>query len=337
MRIPVGMGLVKNYIENTVKANFQENPQMKPLILAYFITFRCNLNCTYCTYIQDRFDYRFKEVNTQDAKNILRICRSGVPAVAFSGGEPLIRKDIVEIVHYAKQLRYRPITLFTNGILLPEKDEVLNDIDFLQISLDTVRDEDLVQRCGNIDMTRRIKGIIKKYAAVQDKKKFRLNINCVIGSDNIKDVPDLLCFAEEQNIRLTVCPTLDDFGQPVGELMYGDTPDRYRKLLDDLLMLKNHSKVLMDIRPFLQHIKTFEKYQCFPEASARIYPDGSYIHPCPNLHHYKQNILEAGSWKNLKQDLNSDQTVCDHPCYLPCYLETSLILKHPLSFLREVI
>ena len=115
---------------------------MKPLILAYFITFRCNLNCTYCTYIQDRFDYRFMEVNTKDAKNILRICRLGVPAVAFTGGEPLIRKDIVEIVHYAKQLRYRPITLFTNGLLLPEKDEVLNDIDFLQISLDAIRDED---------------------------------------------------------------------------------------------------------------------------------------------------------------------------------------------------
>jgi len=226
-----GIDLAKNFVKDIVKIRFLSNSNLEPLILAYFITFRCNLNCSYCNYIQERFELKYKEVNTQQAKLILHQCRKKVPSVAFTGGEPLIRDDIVEIIQFAKELRFKPISLFTNGLLLQQKEAVLENIDFIQISLDSVIEQ---KNHGNRDREKLIE-IIQKYSKLQYKKNFKININCVINSENIEEIPELLNFAKQLNVKLTVCPELNEMAEPVDELKNGESGKKYRQMIDYLL------------------------------------------------------------------------------------------------------
>ena len=84
------------------------------------VTQRCNNNCYYCYNVwKQEKEYPQREVDTAGAKNILLKIRRECPSryMAFSGGEPLLRKDMVELTSYASWLGLMP-NLITNGTLL---------------------------------------------------------------------------------------------------------------------------------------------------------------------------------------------------------------------------
>ncbi|MBU4491985.1 MAG: radical SAM protein [Euryarchaeota archaeon] len=84
------------------------------------LTFRCNLRCAHCycnlpANDQDAID---KELSTEEAFNIFgQIAEAGCLWLLITGGEPLLRKDFLEIYTYAKKKGFI-ITLFTNGTLI---------------------------------------------------------------------------------------------------------------------------------------------------------------------------------------------------------------------------
>jgi MoaA/NifB/PqqE/SkfB family radical SAM enzyme len=338
-RVTFGLDLAKNFVRDAVDVRLREAPRLKPLILAYFVTFRCNLHCRYCEYTNNDFHKRHREADTRQAKEILRICRQGVPSVGFSGGEPLMREDIVELVAHARELGYAPISLFTNSLLLPEREGVLDYVDFLQISLDTLDEEKQDRINGKKGVGRRVKENIVRYARLQEKKGFRINVNCVAGPDNIEDAPALLDFVVENRVRFSIAPQLDDWGMPDQELVRGETYRRYTRMMEAMARLKRKGNTLVDIRPFLEHLATFKKMRCYPTVAPRVYADGSFIHPCPNRCREKTNVLAAGSWGELirEAELRNDSSAeCTRPCFLPCYVETSLLVRHQFSLLSEL-
>jgi MoaA/NifB/PqqE/SkfB family radical SAM enzyme len=153
---PVSFSFLKAFIADAFGCAWGLRQPRRPLILTYFVSFRCNLQCSYCDYSSGHFARRFPELDTAGAREVLRICREGNPAVAFSGGEPLVRSDIVDLLHYARELRYKPISLFTNSLLLPEQEELLEYVDYLQISLDSLDSEIQDRLCGRSGAGRRI-------------------------------------------------------------------------------------------------------------------------------------------------------------------------------------
>lgn len=89
------------------------------------LTYRCNLNCVhcYCKSSEDSED-KDKELNTLEWKKILdEIQKEGCIYLTFTGGEPLIRKDFLELYSYAKRCGFI-ITVFTNGQALTQ--EIIN-------------------------------------------------------------------------------------------------------------------------------------------------------------------------------------------------------------------
>lgn len=333
MKLRFGRELAGKFLRNACRVRLSNQPRLEPLVVAYFVTFRCNLNCSYCGYQRRKYLKKYKDAGTDDAKRILTICREYVPSIGFSGGEPLVREDMVEIVRHAKSLGLKPVSLFTNSLLLPQREEVLDEIDYLQISLDTV-DEAKQDRIGGMPgMGAAVKANVRRYARLQQEKDFQININCVLGQQNINDVPDLLDFATANDVRLTICPELDERGMPVPELTSPATSEKYQGVIDFLLREKRRSKVLMDTRPFFEHLRTFRSYDCYPTLSARVYPDGSLVSPCPNLSKERMNVLAAGSLRKLMATVRDKGRQCPQPCFLPCYLETSLLVRHPFALL----
>ena len=86
------------------------------MIVSWMTTNRCNLNCKHC--YQDAGDPKSKELSTEEAKSMIDgIRRAGFKVMIFSGGEPLMRPDIFELVSYAREQGLRPV-FGTNGTLL---------------------------------------------------------------------------------------------------------------------------------------------------------------------------------------------------------------------------
>ncbi|MCX5694547.1 MAG: radical SAM protein [Candidatus Omnitrophica bacterium] len=83
------------------------------------LTYRCNLNCLHC--YCSGLEYQDKELTTAEWKKIIdRMAKEGCLELCFTGGEPLIRKDFLEIYAYAKTKGFL-ITIFSNGVLLTKE------------------------------------------------------------------------------------------------------------------------------------------------------------------------------------------------------------------------
>lgn len=89
-----------------------------PVLSEIAVTYRCNLHCDFC-YVGD---CSYEELSASDLKRILlKIYReANIPSVSFTGGEPLLRKDIVSLVSYASGIGLWT-NLITNGTLLDDR------------------------------------------------------------------------------------------------------------------------------------------------------------------------------------------------------------------------
>lgn len=144
------------------------------------VTDRCNLRCVYCMpeegieCISHDQILRFQE--------ILRICRilasQGIRKVKLTGGEPLVRRGITELIRELKQIEgIENVTITTNGVLLEEMYDALVDagIDAITVSLDTL-DPEVFKQITRRDEAERVKRGIEKAIA---ENKVPLKINCV--------------------------------------------------------------------------------------------------------------------------------------------------------------
>ena len=145
-------------LENVVKDKYE-----RPILsLRITITNRCNENCLYCHH--DGMVSSKDEMTPDELYTICKIAkRIGVRKIRLSGGDPLIRKDIVEIVEKIASLDFKDISLTTNGVLLGKYAEDLKNagLDRVNVSLDTL-DRDTYKHVTSMDYLNEAKeGILK--------------------------------------------------------------------------------------------------------------------------------------------------------------------------------
>lgn len=115
-----------------------------------YVTRRCNMSCSYC-YIKSYFDrgYTFIDPKRQQLFNLIDKLVDKTYGLVILGGEPLIRKDLHEILKYARQQGIPSIRVASNGTFIKNSIEALFYIDKLNISLDSTRKKeypDLIQK-----------------------------------------------------------------------------------------------------------------------------------------------------------------------------------------------
>lgn len=114
------------------------------------ITDRCNLGCVYCR-PEDRAGGHFVQSEVLTGEQIVRVvriaCGFGVRKVRLTGGEPLLRPDILQIVEGIKAAGVRDLSLTTNGLMLAARATELKraGLDRVNVSLDTLRAERFVE------------------------------------------------------------------------------------------------------------------------------------------------------------------------------------------------
>lgn len=166
-------------------------------VVVWNCTRRCNLNCVHC-YATATSQKLPGEIDTEAGKRLIDdLAAFDVPVILFSGGEPLMRKDLFELARYARGKGIR-VAISTNGTLIT-KDIASNlkDIGFAEvgISLDGIGQ--------NND---RFRGKTGAYQAALDgirtcvKLDMRVSLRLTMTAYNYQDIPAILKLTEDEGI-----------------------------------------------------------------------------------------------------------------------------------------
>ncbi len=154
------------------------------------VTERCNLNCFYCHREGEWHKHR-SEMTPEEIEKILRIARElDIRKVKFTGGEPLFREDIVEIVERSAPLMDKDVSLTTNGTLLSKYAYDLKEagLDRVNVSLDTLNPEKYAKITRKNMLNYVIDGIYAAVDAGLNPVKLNMVLLKGINEDEIEDM-----------------------------------------------------------------------------------------------------------------------------------------------------
>ncbi len=167
-------------------------------VVVYNCTARCNLKCLHC-YSASEISRRDCELTTSQAKKFLaELVEVNVPVVLFSGGEPLLRPDLFELLAEAKGLGLRTV-LSTNGTLIDAavtEKLALADVSYVGISIDGSE--------SFHDRFRQANGCFEAaMAGFQNCRDagLRTGLRFTITKSNHTQIPVVFDIAAENNIR----------------------------------------------------------------------------------------------------------------------------------------
>jgi cyclic pyranopterin phosphate synthase len=188
--------------------------QRRVTYLRLSITDRCDLRCTYCMPERMTFLPRKDVLSFEELDELVTAFASfGVDKLRVTGGEPLVRKDVMELMaRFSRHLGngLRELTLTTNGTLLTKYAGELSAIGVrrINVSLDTLK-RDLFEKISRRDM---LDDVLKGIDAAQ-AAGLHVKINTVALADiNEQEIPDLVRFAHGRGADITLIETM-----PMGE------------------------------------------------------------------------------------------------------------------------
>jgi cyclic pyranopterin phosphate synthase len=175
------------------------------------VTDRCNFRCTYCMPLDEYEWINKKEILTFE--EIARLARLfvdlGVEKIRLTGGEPLVRKDLNQLVaKLAAISQLKDLCLTTNGSLLAEQIESLSraGLKRVNVSIDTLDNEKFKRMTKRGDLTRVLEGI---FAAKQYGLK-PIKLNAVIERGvNDDDIIPLVQFCREHGFAMRFIEYMD--------------------------------------------------------------------------------------------------------------------------------
>jgi len=182
---------------DTLPSHLLQFSEDKKPVVVWNCTRRCNLHCVHC-YSHSRDMPYEGELDTAEAKGLIDdLADFKVPVLLFSGGEPLLREDLVELAKYAVDKGIRAV-ISTNGTLITK--EIARelrkiDLSYVGVSLDGLREVNDAFRGvkGAFDMAMR--GIANcQEAGIKVGLRFTMNRR------NYKEIPDMFDLLEEYEI-----------------------------------------------------------------------------------------------------------------------------------------
>ena len=217
-----------------------------PRILYIEVTKRCNAFCSFCPYWQDH-----RRGELEDYSPI--VARLRPFCVTFSGGEPLLRRDLPELVAKVAALSPRPyIAVLTNGWLLsPERARALRDAGCEQISIS-------IDHVGKRhDDRRRLPGLFDRLERQMPELRAigfdRINLNSIIMRSNLEELPSLARLAARWDVTISFSAYSNLKTQSDDEFIAREELPRLRAVVDELRRLKLEGHVITS-HHYLDHL-----------------------------------------------------------------------------------
>jgi len=218
----------------TEPADFVDRYGRKITYLRVSITERCNFRCVYCMPAEGIGHIASREYLSYDeiAELVTIFAAQGVTSVRITGGEPLVRANVAELVAKIRAIRgIERIAMTTNGFLLDRYAQDLKDagLDSLNISLDTLDAARFTEITRVGELGRVLKGIDAAQKA--GFKSIKLNAVIVAGF-NEDEMLSLVQFATERGVIMRFIEFM-----PIGDTVWAndlstskDAPIRQGKL-----------------------------------------------------------------------------------------------------------
>lgn len=267
------------------------------------VTKRCNAKCTFCSYWEEE-----KQTELKDYSLIVRQFRPVV--VSLSGGEPLIRRDLEDIIQ-----RFRPfchyVALVTNGILLDEertRSLILAGVNQISVSLDFLDERHDAVR-GVAGLFARLSNVLPKLT----KEGYNIVLNTVIMETNLDQIIPLAHQASAWGIGISYSSYCSLKKDDNSHMISSNRFEQLDGIVKELKLLKRKLRNIRNSDFYLDRIPMYFRNGGIPNCKAgkkwiQITPDG-YIKPCSELMpvcHYSE--YKATSLKEI------DCTKCWFAC-----------------------
>jgi radical SAM protein with 4Fe4S-binding SPASM domain len=276
------------YLKIAHSPEAQKSEKYVPLVMSWNVTRECNMKCSHC-YINATEEKLANELSTQEGKDLMdQICQVSKPLLILSGGEPLLRPDIYELIKYGASKGLK-MGLGSNGSLI---DDIVATklkaagIATVSISLDS-------NIPGQHDEFRGVAGAWEKAVnacKILRKNNILVQVNTTLTHENYNQIDDIMSLAEEigvENFHLFfLVPT--GRGTKIADI----SPQKYEAMITNTFAKVTAHK--LNVRPscapqFMRIAKGMglDMRQWVRGCMAglyycRIYPNGD-ITPCPYL------------------------------------------------------
>lgn len=333
--------------------NFSIQRLKTPIILTFFVTNRCNAKCKHCFYWKNLGKNKNNELKLGEIKDIVSSLRHRLSTVLLTGGEPFLRRDLVQICKIFYDInRTKKVNIPTNG-LEPEliykcaKEIVENTGLFLSVivSLDGLekKHDEIRGIQGTFQRARETVSYLKDLE--KEKSNFKVGVQTAISNQNYSEIESLTRFVKKkldvphgfQFIRDTRSdvysinpmivsdfnPPDDDFRLPSLEKLH-----RVNKIINESISENANvllSKIDIVKRQYLLEIIEKRKriVPCLAgKVDGVIYPSGDvalceYTKSFGNLRDFSLNFEKLwNSSKANERRKQITQCVCAHPCNL---------------------
>jgi MoaA/NifB/PqqE/SkfB family radical SAM enzyme len=302
----------------------------RPYHVQWMLTRKCNLRCKGCNVWREQ---DVKELSTQDIKRGLDILRElGAVEIVLSGGNPLLREDIDQIIEYAS--RFFITTVYDNGSMAAEKIDALRKADFVAISIDSLDP-------AKNDYIKGVKGSWKKaMQAVKTlhKEGIPVSLSPTISQLNLREMVDFTKFFLRKGIPLWYCLYSYDSSKESNQLFrIGKKNDEFEitdreamlQLCDSLIEMRRKSGNIFMTRKTLEVIKSLyldgtRTWKCRALQSFFMVDHLGRVGGC-HLHNPVASIFDLPKvWNSEKFNaLRKTYSECTHCTYL-CYIFYSL-------------
>jgi MoaA/NifB/PqqE/SkfB family radical SAM enzyme len=251
----------------------------KPLAISFEITHACNADCRHC-----HLGGPFPE-NRASARDYGRICRELKPVIAqISGGEPLLRRDLDDIVREFRQPNRAPyIVVTTNAALLTvERYAQLREagVDEFSISLDYPDERHDAFR-GIPGLFDKIRRLIEGLGPSGDKA---ITLCCVVQRDNFRDLLRLAELAQSWGVKINFSAYTPLRTNDLDYLISGADLEELREITRRLLAFQRENDTVFNTAYAFDNMIRYFEQGGFPRCRTgdrfcNVNPDGTFS-PC---------------------------------------------------------
>jgi len=241
--------------------------------------------------------------------------------------EPLLRKDLPEIMAHVKELGMIT-SMITNGKLLYERAEELGDVDYLSVSVDGIK---RYKEIRQMDFETLIKGIKKaiKFRKLQNQKTPIL-MNCVLMGKNLEDIETLIFLAKELELKVSFEPIHKFPG--ISEEVWKDIAisdlKKFRSTVDRIIELKEQDYPIINSKTYLRMVREGKMtYKCRASGFIMDVTHDYTLETCRVQNEPLGNVMLDGLesvWKNSERRRSEIMQNCKG-CLFFGYVENSLI------------
>ena len=324
-----------------------------PVYVQYAVTKKCNLNCNICNSNLSRD----KEIDLTlpEIKRLAIILKKiQVSILVLTGGEPFIRKDIIEIAKIFKtsglEVRFQ-----SNGFLLtPELVIELHKLgtNGITISLDSLNPE-IQDRLTNFKNSHekifKALSLISQYSS-QTKNIYA--INTVVSKLNIEELPTLAKFATRMGLFISFIPLHSTRSNSHFIIRKNNTELEFSekdflvidRVYSELIEMKKQGYLIYNSSRFLRETPDYLKYKKIqwkcdsPYLYFAISPSGNFL-PCVDLNS-NINILDQDFLKNYLQGIPQNQIRkkvdgCEG-CMYACWPEFTYLMRDWYTLMEQI-